>query len=64
MRSFITGMLVGVLGGAVAAYYWGDEKLINPELKRKSRQVVAHTMAAGGDLLNNVGGQASDIIRK
>ncbi|HEX3010992.1 MAG TPA: hypothetical protein VHQ70_02995 [Syntrophomonadaceae bacterium] len=63
MRSFLTGMVVGMLGGAAAAHYFQNGKLI-PEAKAKSRQVMAHTLAAG-DLLNEtVGGQAGKIIRR
>lgn len=63
MRGFITGMLVGMVGGAAAAYYCGNDRVMNPETKKKARQIVAHSIATGC-LLSKMGGQAGKIVRK
>lgn len=63
MRSFLSGMLVGMLGGAAAACIFGTDRAINPEIKKKTRQVMAHSIATGC-LLSKIGGQAGKIIRK
>lgn len=63
MKSFLTGMMIGMLGGAAAASYLGNNRVITPEVKSKTRQVVAETIAAGC-LLSKMGGQAGKIIRR
>jgi gas vesicle protein len=63
MRSFITGMLVGMVGGAAAACYFGNDKVLEPETKKKTRKIVAHSLATGC-LLGKMGGQAGEIVRK
>lgn len=63
MRSFLTGMVIGMLGAAAAAHYLGEGKLIDPKLKQKTRRVMAQT-AATGCILNQISGKAGRIIRK
>lgn len=63
MRSFITGILVGMVGGAAASYFYGNDRVVNPETKKKARQIVAQSIATGC-ILGKMGGQAGKIIRK
>jgi hypothetical protein len=56
-------MLVGMVGGAAASYFYGNDRVVNPETKKKARQIVAQSIATGC-ILGKMGGQAGRIIRK
>jgi hypothetical protein len=61
MRGFITGILVGIAGVA-AAYYFGQDKIFNPEAKGKTRQILANSMTTA--CAREVKGRAGKIVRK
>jgi gas vesicle protein len=61
MKDYFSGMLVGsVLGAAAAFYYLNEEAKIKQGVNRGVRQV----MARSGKVINNIEGELGRIIRK